>query len=598
MSDVSVIMVSYHTGAPLWLAIESVLAQSQCRELVLVDNGNVPGVQAILAKLAEKEPRFKLVTGHGNVGFAKGCNLGVRASNGSIVLLLNPDSMLPEQGLANALEVLRRYPENTLAGCYLINADGSEQRGCRRSLLTPKNAVAESLGLNFLAGNSALNLYGPMPEAAHEVSAISGAFMMLARTFYDRLGGLDEGYFLHMEDMDFCMRVHQAGGKTICMPEVKVVHFRSTSEVASDVVEQHKARSFIRYLNIHFSKSHSPIVLKVMALGIWLRYALKTTLGLADKIFVPPLAAKREIARNVLLNRLTRFEARDNSLAGKTVLVTGASGQTGLCVVGKALARGARVIAVTNQTLIAFSHPNLTWVSCDLREMPLEQKADILIHTAPLMLLPEQLEGILKGGVQRVVAFGCTLMFATVEMGNPFEQGLIQKLKSAEERISKMTAEKNAALTILRPTMTYGVGLDGNITRLADIARRFGILTVYGEGKGLRHPVQATDLADAALNICSNTSTYGKSYNLGGSQGMTYHTMLTQIFEYLGKPPRIVRPPMFPYALDWLGWIYQVEHVNAEMALRMNHDMVFDMKDAIADFGYHPKGYLQGTVVI
>jgi GT2 family glycosyltransferase/nucleoside-diphosphate-sugar epimerase len=598
---VSVVIVSYRTGPTLWLAIAAALEQPECCELLLVDNGNTPGDRARIKATAASDPRFKLISGHGNVGFSRGCNLGVSASSGDYILLLNPDSMLPEGGLARAVEVLRTFPENTLAGCYLVNPDGSEQRGGRRALLTPKNAVGESLGLTrFWGTDGQLNFHGTrMPEQAHEVPAISGAFMMLSRAFYQRLGGLDEGYFLHMEDMDFCARVHKAGGKVICMPEVKVIHFRSTSEAANSVVEKHKTRGFIRYLKKHFGKEYSPLALSFLSLGIWLRYGLKVFIGALDKAFVPPLAAKREIARIVLLYRLARFGPRDNSLAGKTILVAGGSGQVGLCAVGKALARGARVVAMYNRTVIPFSHPNLEWVRRDLTKSAFEGlKADVLVYTLSIWTLPDKLASISDAGIRRVIAYSSTSRFSKVTSKNRYEQDIVQKLASGEEQSLAIAMEKSVAVTILRPTMIYGVGLDANITRLADVVRRFGFLVVYGKASGLRMPVQAMDLAAAALDASYNPVTIGKCYNLGGSQIMTYRSMIMFLFQYLGRKARIFRPPFLPFFLDLLGKVYQVGYLNGEMAQRMNQDLVFDMQDAINDFGYRPKGFLQGDAVI
>ncbi len=87
----SVVIVSYYTGAALQDCVGSVLAQSGLSGLVLVDNGNPPDALAWLRSRAEADPRLRLITGHGNIGFAAGCNLGVAASAGELVLLLNPD---------------------------------------------------------------------------------------------------------------------------------------------------------------------------------------------------------------------------------------------------------------------------------------------------------------------------------------------------------------------------------------------------------------------------------------------------------------------------------------------------------------------------
>jgi nucleoside-diphosphate-sugar epimerase len=142
--------------------------------------------------------------------------------------------------------------------------------------------------------------------------------------------------------------------------------------------------------------------------------------------------------------------------------------------------------------------------------------------------------------------------------------------------------------------MIYGMGLDANIMRLAASARRFGFLAVYGKGSGLRHPVQADDLAQAAIDASFNPLAGGKCYNLGGDNPLTYREMLVAIFRYLGKKPRIVSVPFMPVLLNWLGRAFEGGRVNGEMARRMNQDLLFDMKDAMNDFGYRPKGFLEG----
>jgi GT2 family glycosyltransferase/nucleoside-diphosphate-sugar epimerase len=603
MTSASVVIVSYHTGPALWLAIDSVLAQPECKELIIVDNGNTPGDLKRLSDLKDKERRIRLLTGQGNVGFGKGCNLGAKWATGEYILLLNPDSMLPLGGLASALKEMEQYPANTLAGCYLLYPDGKEQRGGRRALLTPESAIVESLGLHrYFSRFKRLNYHeAPMPEMTHYVPAISGAFMLVSRDFYHQLGGIDEGYFLHMEDMDFCWRVHEAGGQIICMPAVRVIHFRSTSEVSNNFIEKCKAKGFIRYLNLHFKNKHSALFLFALSAGIWLRYFIKIVINAGDRFFTHPMQGWREIARIVQLYRSSYFGKSDHSLAGKTIIVTGASGQVGLCLIGNALAHGANVIAVANKTRITFAHPNLTWLFCDLNNAGgmLEQvKADVLIHAAALWLLPPALPKLLATGIKRVIAFSSTSVVGKSKSRNRHEKQVVQNLKIAEAETVQIAGEENLPVTLLRPTMIYGIGLDGNITRLANVIRRFGIIPVYGKAEGWRHPVQATDLADAAIAIIDNEKTFGKSYNLGGRQTVKYRTMVEMLFVYLGKKPKLLKVPFMPKILDALGAVYQMGHVNGEMARRMNEDLLFDIKDAIDDFGYHPQGFLQGEIVL
>lgn len=604
MASVSIIIVSYHTGPALWLAIASALKQAERKELIIVNNGNMLGDEKRLEQLALKEPRIKILSGHGNIGFGKGCNLGVKNASGDYVLLLNPDSMLPQNGLATLIAEIQKYPDNTLAGCYLINPDGREQRGGRRALLTPQNAIAESLGLNrFLKSPDKLNYNKlPMPKETHEVPVISGAFMFLSRSFYNQLGGFDEGYFLHMEDTDFCYRVHQAHGKVICIPDVKVIHFRSTSDASGFFVERHKAKGFIRYLNKYFANQHSKKFMKALEMGIWLRLLLKTGLNIINRLFVPPLAAKYEIARLALLYQLTRFAPQNTSLAGKTIVITGSTSQMGLAIVGMALARGAKVIAFYNRTTIAFSHPNLEWVRGDLtqdenRNILASTKADILIHAAPLSLLPAIIHTLPNDTFKRIITFGSDLIADEKSTKDTREIELITNLKTTEDEVL-LTGELHARnVTILRTFMPYGVGLDNTVTPLADRIRRFGFVNIYGDAQGLRNPVHVHDVANAVFAALDNPNTFGKTYDIGGDE-ISYRGMIYLLSEYIGKPVKLTKSDLLPGILDGVGKLYHMHHVNRETLKRMSRNMTADNTPAIQDFGFRTRDFLEGDVTV
>lgn len=201
-------------------------------------------------------------------------------------------------------------------------------------------------------------------------------------------------------------------------------------------------------------------------------------------------------------------------------------------------------------------------------------------------------------GTKRIVAFGSTSMLTKTSTKSNYEQGIVEQLKAAETKVVEITAAEKGQLTLLRPTMIYGVGLDANLTRMADVIRRFGALPIHGAASGIRQPVQAQDLATAALDVIDKPETFGKAYNLGGGQALSYFSMVTALFTYLGKKPRIFRIPFMVPLLNTMGKVYQLGHINGEIALRMNQDMVFDVQEAAADFSYRPQGFLQGDVEI
>ena len=203
-SDVSVIMVSYRTGPVLSAAIESVLAPDQegVIELILIDNGNPPEVTAELARRAETEPRLTLVSGHGNVGFARGCNIGAGRASARHLLLLNPDCRLGPGAVPALLAETTVLGDNWMLGCRVLNPDGSDQRASRRALLTPLTALVEMFRLDRLAPrlfhrHRLKHHENPLPDGTDRVPAISGACMMLPAATYHAVGGLDEGYLLH-----------------------------------------------------------------------------------------------------------------------------------------------------------------------------------------------------------------------------------------------------------------------------------------------------------------------------------------------------------------------------------------------------------------
>lgn len=259
LAGASVVMVSYWTGEVLWEAIEAVLSPDQegMAELILVDNGNSPAVAAELARRAQRDPRLILVTGHGNVGFARACNLGASRARGRHLLLLNPDCRLAPGAIPALLSEAAALGDDWMLGCRVRNPDGSEQRGSRRELLTPRTALVEALRLDRLSPRHArphrLNHHEtPLPAGTVRVPAISGACMMLPAATFRSVGGLDEGYFLHVDDLDLCRRLHLAGVPVYFAPHVEATHHVGSSRASPVRIEWHKARGFLRYFRRHY----------------------------------------------------------------------------------------------------------------------------------------------------------------------------------------------------------------------------------------------------------------------------------------------------------------------------------------------------------
>lgn len=250
----SVVLVSYHTGAVLNQSLKQVLAQSQPVELIVVNNGNPPEVLLHLQKMAQQEHRLKLLNGQGNVGFATGCNLGAKQAQGEYLLILNPDCVMSPHTLEQCLTEAAKLPQPYMLGARLMGSDGHEGRGGRRDMLTPLNGLVYAVGLSRIFPSFRFNHHqDPVPAQTAPVPAISGAFMFMPWSQFAELGGFDESYFLHVEDLDLCMRFHQNGGKIYFAPKIEVMHVKGTSDVTSYFVERHKIKGFRRYFARYYA---------------------------------------------------------------------------------------------------------------------------------------------------------------------------------------------------------------------------------------------------------------------------------------------------------------------------------------------------------
>jgi len=282
--DLACVMVSYHTGDILFEAIDSVLAQPVGRiELVVVDNGNPPAVRARLDELVNVTPQLQVLRGQGNVGFAAGCNLGAASTNASHLLFLNPDCVLPADGLEKLWAEYAQLPPRSLLSPLLLNPDFTEQRGSRRAVLTPWRAAVEWLGLYHLAPSHPYFLRfnrsdEPLPLLTHQVDVTSGAAMLMARSLFEELRGFDEDYFLHVEDIDLCVTLLKRGGATFVAPSVRVVHEGGSSTTSRLKVEWHKARGFCHYFRKHFKGVYPPGFVSVINLLVWVRLLLRAPL--------------------------------------------------------------------------------------------------------------------------------------------------------------------------------------------------------------------------------------------------------------------------------------------------------------------------------
>jgi GT2 family glycosyltransferase/nucleoside-diphosphate-sugar epimerase len=591
MTSFSAILVSYHTGPVMFASVTTLLKQPMLSELVLVDNGNPPDVLARIRQMALTESRIRVISGHGNVGYAKGCNIGAKAATGYFLILVNPDALLPPDTLPQISAAFERHSDAVMVGCAMLNPDGSLQPDSARPLLTPDTAIKSWFGGQpLLAGNE---------SESKVVPAISGALMCLRRKDFDRLMGLDEVFVASGAGMDLCMRVQRLGGKAVYLPSVRVTRVDTRREPNKKTIAWQRARGQLHYFRKHFD-SRYPLgfmlfvriaVMSSLAMRLlshWLTHMLRPSYS-----FTHTVPAKRMMALASGLADLPE----ESLLAGKTVLVTGATGQIGLAVIRRLLASQAAVLAISRNDPVPYTHKQLRWIKGDLTDSNLHLDGylvDYVVHCAPLWHLPPTIKMLAESEVRKIVAFGSTSVFGKVVSRNYHERELVERLSRAEADVAEQCSLHRMEWTILRPTLTYGAGLDLNITSLAKLIGFLGFLPVYPPASGKRQPVHVDDLALAALNAIVRVETSMKSYNLSGGEPIGYRAMLERIFAAIGKKPRIKDTTFLPFLLDVAGKVSGKQHINGEIARRMNDDLMFFYDDARRDFGYSPRPFLSG----
>ena len=594
MTMTSIIMVSYHTGPVLFASINSALRQPLLTQLVVVDNGNPPDVVARLRQLALSEPRLTIVTGHGNVGYGEGCNIGARHAQGYFLLLLNPDCLLPPGAIESMISAFESRSDAVLVGAVTRSPRGIIHADCARELLTLRSAVASLWPFGRRRRPPVTS-----GQALVKVPAISGACMCLRRKDLERLGGFDPACVVRGAGMDLCERVKRLGGSVLLATKVVVTRLSTHDDARRPALEWQRMRSVVHFFAKHRAKRYLPgtmLLVRLAALIVamsriaanWLKVKARPSYAMSHTI-----PEKRLM---VLASGLSDLPQTDE-LSGKIVLVTGATSQIGLSVIKHMIAAGAGVLAISRQEPIPFEHEHLRWIRGDLTDHQLHLDgylADVVVHCAPLWHLPPTLQMLQKAEVTRVIAFGSTSVFGKVLSRNHHERDLVEKLSRAERETLERCAQLGMHATILRPTLTYGVGLDVNVTSLAKLISFLNFPPVYPPALGKRQPVHVDDLGRAAVKLVHAKAAFGKGYNVSGSEVLSYRAMLERIFAVCGRKVRIEENTTLPFILDVVGWVLRKRHINGEIARRMNDDLMFFHDDAARDFGYQGRRFLSG----
>jgi GT2 family glycosyltransferase len=245
--DIAAIVVTHQSAETIGECLDRLRAADGVAEIRVVDNDSRDGTLEIVQRQAIADPRVRFVANPDNPGFAIACNQGAADSQSPWIAFVNPDCFVATGSLAR----LRAHAISlgaALVGADLVGEDGMRDAAARRR-------DPEFAAMLRDPARAQLGVEADLAQALQRVDAVSGALMLLPRKLFERVGGFDEGYRLHAEDLDLCRRVRGAGATVACANDVRVLHVRGVSSRSRPLfVEWHKHRGLWRY----FSKFEAP----------------------------------------------------------------------------------------------------------------------------------------------------------------------------------------------------------------------------------------------------------------------------------------------------------------------------------------------------
>lgn len=277
--DLSIIIVSWNVAGLLakcldsihngYVALNEADGDKPVIEIIVVDSASgddtVPMVQT-------RYPHVQLLAQQENVGFTRGNNIGLAVARGRHLMLLNPDTEVIDDALVQLIRYLDAHPQVGIVGAHTLNSDGTHQ-STRRRFPTKMLAFFESTWLQPFAPRALLDAYYVRDSddtTTVTVDWVQGSALMARYEVYGQIGGLDEGYVMYSEEMDWCKRAKDAGWQVVYHGQAQIVHHGGkSSDQAGARTHIHFQQSKIRY----FRKHHGAIFAGILRLFLLANYA-------------------------------------------------------------------------------------------------------------------------------------------------------------------------------------------------------------------------------------------------------------------------------------------------------------------------------------
>lgn len=279
----SVVIVNYNVKHFLEQCLNSVFSSETIRknfqlslEVFVVDNNSVDGS---VEMVRERFPQVHLIANTDNPGFAKANNQALRQSTGDYLLLLNPDTIVEKDTLVKCVDFMTQHPDCGGLGVKMINGEGKFLKESKRGFPTPETSFYKISGLIKLFPHhrkvAAYYMGHLSDDETNEIDVLPGAFIMLSCAAYDKVGDLDESYFMYGEDIDFSWRIKLAGFKNYYFPETRIIHYKgeSTKKGSMNYVYTFYNAMAI-FARKYFSGNNARLYISLINMAIWARAAV------------------------------------------------------------------------------------------------------------------------------------------------------------------------------------------------------------------------------------------------------------------------------------------------------------------------------------
>ena len=274
--QLSVIIVSYNSIELLENCLFSVQKAMQTidGEIIIVDNNSNDGSKE---SLPSKFPGVKFIFNNENLGFAKACNQGSKNSSGDHILFLNPDTVLPGTCLSECITFFKTHPDAGAVGVRMLDDKVKFLKESKRGLPSPSASFYKLFGLTAVfPGSETIAKYyqGHLPENENNpVEVLSGAFMMIKRTVFEKVKGFDETFFMYGEDIDLSLRISQLGYKNYYLGKISITHLKGGSTTYNKKYVQEFYGAMNLFVKKHYKDKSTPYRLFLHA-GIGVRKML------------------------------------------------------------------------------------------------------------------------------------------------------------------------------------------------------------------------------------------------------------------------------------------------------------------------------------